>query len=173
MKVPAYLRKHVPSGEALLDLTLEYMLGADVDALAQDYGIGAVSIGLLFRRDEIKERERQKMRRFYKNNPERVKAANGNYFARALGAEGRGLTATQWAEIMKAWGGRCAYCRKAGRMTRDHIHPLSAGGTHNPANIAPACQPCNSAKKDRLDWKPGIVRTVTERACLITQAVLF
>lgn len=31
--------------------------------------------------------------------------------------------------------------------TVDHILPLSRGGTNDPANLAPACRSCNSARR--------------------------
>lgn len=32
--------------------------------------------------------------------------------------------------------------------TRDHIVPVSAGGTNQPSNLQPSCRECNSAKRD-------------------------
>lgn len=44
----------------------------------------------------------------------------------------------------------CAYCGrgpdKAGKLTADHVHPQSKGGTHSPDNLVLACAPCNLAK---------------------------
>lgn len=44
----------------------------------------------------------------------------------------------------------CRFCRARGHITAatvlDHIVALSLGGTNDPANYAPACQPCNQAK---------------------------
>lgn len=35
--------------------------------------------------------------------------------------------------------------------TRDHIVPLEHDGTNAWSNLQPACRPCNSAKRDRID----------------------
>jgi len=49
--------------------------------------------------------------------------------------------------------GKCAYCGKEAN-TWDHIVPVSKGGKTTPGNILPACQHCNSSKKDRdiVEW---------------------
>lgn len=39
----------------------------------------------------------------------------------------------------------CHYCG-APATTRDHIVPKALGGTNARVNIAPACEPCNTAK---------------------------
>jgi len=46
----------------------------------------------------------------------------------------------------------CAYCgltltRRT--MTRDHVIPASRGGTSEPCNLVPCCEPCNRAKANR------------------------
>lgn len=55
-------------------------------------------------------------------------------------------------------GGRCTYCHDAlartGTWHIDHIHPVSLGGTADPANLALACARCNLRKGARpLEWK--------------------
>ena len=45
--------------------------------------------------------------------------------------------------------GRCWFCGgKVARdmMTRDHLVPVTRGGTHEADNIVLACKPCNQAK---------------------------
>ncbi len=42
----------------------------------------------------------------------------------------------------------CVYCG-APSDTIDHIVPISVGGRNHWSNLAPACRPCNSGKKDR------------------------
>lgn len=58
------------------------------------------------------------------------------------------LTHTQWLEIQAAQNYRCYYCGKLrkGKLTQDHILPLSKGGSHTLHNVIAACQPCNSEK---------------------------
>lgn len=60
--------------------------------------------------------------------------------------------------------GRCYYCgcqtKRMGTYregmecsvmaTRDHVIPISKGGTHEPENIVLACQACNTKKRDKM-----------------------
>ena len=43
------------------------------------------------------------------------------------------------------YGGRCYLCGGLAEST-DHVIPLALGGLHIPANLRPACIPCNSSK---------------------------
>lgn len=66
------------------------------------------------------------------------------------------LTLDQWEKIKSYFGNHCAYCGKGEGETlaKEHFIPLSKGGefTHN--NIVPACQTCNSSKRDKdfFEW---------------------
>jgi 5-methylcytosine-specific restriction endonuclease McrA len=51
-----------------------------------------------------------------------------------------------WARILAAFGGRCAYCGTDGPMQQDHRMPVSRGGATVPENIVPACPACNNRK---------------------------
>jgi 5-methylcytosine-specific restriction endonuclease McrA len=45
--------------------------------------------------------------------------------------------------------GICWLCGLPGADTRDHVRPLSKGGTNDPSNIRPAHRACNSARGGR------------------------
>jgi 5-methylcytosine-specific restriction endonuclease McrA len=65
------------------------------------------------------------------------------------------LTEPQWHEILETYRHRCAYCgRKMGRLTVDHVIPLSRGGKHSKDNVVPACLHCNTVKnvKTPEEW---------------------
>lgn len=68
------------------------------------------------------------------------------------------LTHQEWKESVIFFGGECAYCgatpRKGQRLTKDHLEPISKGGTTTEDNIVPACPHCNSSKgaEDFKDW---------------------
>ena len=61
-------------------------------------------------------------------------------------------------------GRRCLYCgrgeaevrRAGGRLTRDHVMPLSRGGRDVWRNVATACEPCNNLKADRTPDEAGM-----------------
>jgi 5-methylcytosine-specific restriction endonuclease McrA len=58
----------------------------------------------------------------------------------------KSATTIDW-DRCKAWFGyRCAYCGKAGKLTKDHIIPRYHGGGDMVLNLIPACQSCNSSK---------------------------
>lgn len=63
------------------------------------------------------------------------------------------LTVEQWREILARHKNKCHYCGVTSDcLTVDHVIPLSKGGSHTAENIVPACQSCNSRKKDHL-WR--------------------
>lgn len=87
-------------------------------------------------------------RAWYEANQPLVKASRRRRRARIEGAAVNDLTAAQWRAIQELADHCCAYCgkRRKGRLTQDHIIPLTKGGNHTASNIVPACGPCNSTK---------------------------
>lgn len=65
-------------------------------------------------------------------------------------------TPEEWLAKLALYKYHCAYCgRKMKRLTKDHLMPLSKGGTDFIDNIIPACPFCNASKHDRslLEWR--------------------
>jgi len=65
-------------------------------------------------------------------------------------------TIKEWEEKKKEFGYSCAYCGKyALCLTKDHIIPLTKGGTDSIENIVPACEHFNKSKgiKDVSDFE--------------------
>lgn len=87
--------------------------------------------------------------RYRAENPEAVKAAANNARCARAAAEGR-TTRAEWLEITDYFDGFCAYClgheSRVGRLTKDHMQPITRGGSNWPDNLVPACKSCNSAK---------------------------
>ena len=91
---------------------------------------------------------RQKKRAWLRQHPEVDRAHYQRRRAHKAAASMNDFTDDQWIEMQAAYDHRCAYCgkRAKGKLTRDHISPLSAHGDHTVANIVPACRPCNRKK---------------------------
>jgi len=47
-------------------------------------------------------------------------------------------------------GPMCAYCWTAAGDSLDHLFPWSQGGSHDAANLVPACRVCNSILGSRV-----------------------
>lgn len=87
-------------------------------------------------------------RQHYAENPARVKANAARHMARLRGAEGS-HTLEEWQAKCAEYGHLCAYCGEARPLTRDHVVPVSVGGSDYIANVVPACRRCNSSKQAR------------------------
>lgn len=85
---------------------------------------------------------------YRKTHPEIISASNSRRRAIKMNADINDFTSSQWKIMQAAYDHRCVYCdkRRKGRLTQDHITPLSKGGNHTIANIVPSCKGCNSRK---------------------------
>src|SRR5882724_7505 len=94
------------------------------------------------------DRAREWNRQFHLRNPHQNAEYHDRRRARNAAAEGY-YTSTDLARIRAAQNGRCTVCRSNGRLTVDHILPLSQGGSNWPANLQFLCKSCNSSKRAR------------------------
>lgn len=78
----------------------------------------------------------------HKENMAHLKARR---YAREKGATGQ-HTKVEWESLKITFDNRCAICGKKKPLTKDHIVPLSQGGTDDIENIQPLCRNCNSTK---------------------------
>ncbi|MEH6797319.1 MAG: HNH endonuclease signature motif containing protein [Rhodococcus sp. (in: high G+C Gram-positive bacteria)] len=103
--------------------------------------------------------------------PKATRARYTNRRRRRLARVDNDLTASQWAELLDAWGG-CAYCRATSApLQRDCIMPVSRGGRYTLDNVVPACPSCNASKhnsevtgwlrRKRLDEHTFLLRHAT------------
>ena len=60
-------------------------------------------------------------------------------------------------EMKRKYNNRCAYCREEKKLTKDHIIPLSKGGTDYIGNIQPLCRNCNSKKWNFIYENPELL----------------
>lgn len=59
-------------------------------------------------------------------------------------------TYSEWLAVLNRHGNLCAHCGCGGKLTRDHINPLSKGGDDSISNIQPLCHRCNARKGNRI-----------------------
>lgn len=90
-------------------------------------------------------------RRIYnRKNLELVKHWDASKRANRRKAKGS-HTFAEWQAVCRKHRWRCAHCKKRKRLTRDHIIPLSRGGTNFISNIQPLCSGCNCKKGVSLE----------------------
>lgn len=68
----------------------------------------------------------------------------------ALRLNGGTHTETDWYRLLRKHNYRCAKCQQVKPLTKDHIIPVSLGGTDNIKNIQPLCRSCNSIKGTKI-----------------------
>lgn len=94
------------------------------------------------------EKHRDDVRRWREVNPEKnrekVRANCRAYRVRKLGADGS-HTFGEWKWLREIFGNKCVRCGAEG-VTKDHIVPLSKGGSDFIINIQTLCMSCNHKK---------------------------
>jgi len=56
------------------------------------------------------------------------------------------FTEKEWIDLQAKFHNKCLDCGKEGKLTPDHILPLSKGGADTIDNIQPLCRSCNCRK---------------------------
>ena len=104
---------------------------------------------------------REYAKRYLAENLERMRAIRrrrkGELRARAYL-----FTERDWSRLVARYRGCCAYCGRRSPLQREHVIPLSRGGTHSVGNILPACASCNYSKHTRtiMEWRLRQIRSV-------------
>lgn len=60
-------------------------------------------------------------------------------------------TLTEWNILKAQYNWTCPRCKQQKELTKDHIIPISKGGSDNIENIQPLCRNCNSQKHKQED----------------------
>lgn len=58
----------------------------------------------------------------------------------------RGLSASKFRKIKERQAYRCIYCNRYCHLQKEHLIPVSRGGTNDDENIVGACSFCNTRK---------------------------
>lgn len=87
-------------------------------------------------------------------NLDRGRVYQANRRARKLN-NGGSFTDLEWAALCEKHRNRCLRCGVGGRLTVDHVIPLSKGGGSDIGNLQPLCFSCNASKRDKsTDYRP-------------------
>lgn len=93
------------------------------------------------------DRARARCAEWKRQNAAQAAAIENVRRARKMGATGSATT-EQIAARVAYYGGRCWMCGAPWEHV-DHVKPVAAGGSNWPANLRPACAPCNLRKGSR------------------------
>lgn len=78
--------------------------------------------------------------------------------------------AADWVAILGKYGEICLKCGRMSphtKITKDHVVPLTRGGSEFPDNLAPLCYSCNSTKRDRFaEYRPDHLLPSPESATM-------
>lgn len=90
---------------------------------------------------------------YYRNYCNRNKAnishLKARRYAREKGAIGS-HTLLEWNNLKAIHENKCIKCGEEKKLTKDHVVPLSKGGTDFIENIQPLCRNCNSKKHNKI-----------------------
>lgn len=59
---------------------------------------------------------------------------------------GSSHTQLEWEQLIRDTGNKCVCCLGNGKLTKDHIIPISRGGSDSIGNLQPLCLDCNVHK---------------------------
>lgn len=96
-------------------------------------------------------------RNYCKNNPQNIAHLKARRYAREKNAEGS-HTLKEWIELKFNFNNKCAICNMEKKLTKDHIIPLSKGGSDYIHNIQPLCKNCNSKKHNHIYENPELIK---------------
>ena len=107
-------------------------------------------------RDKYAEERNAYQRDYGKENRDKLSLFTNIRRARKLAAEGS-HTDKEWQSLKAFYDYKCLSCGKREpeiRLTRDHVIPLTKGGTDSIDNVQPLCARCNSKKNNKhIDYR--------------------
>jgi 5-methylcytosine-specific restriction endonuclease McrA len=107
-------------------------------------------------RDKYAEERNTYQREYGKENRDKLTLFANLRRARKLAASGS-HTDKEWQALKAFYDYKCLCCGKREpeiKLTRDHIIPLTKGGTDSIDNVQPLCARCNSKKNNKhIDYR--------------------
>jgi len=107
-------------------------------------------------REKYSDERNAYQRKYSKANRDKLTLYTNNRRARKLEAEGS-HTDKEWQELKAFYKFKCLRCGKQEpeiKLTRDHVIPLTQGGSDSIDNIQPLCTRCNSKKNYKhIDYR--------------------
>lgn len=104
------------------------------------------------------EKHRLAMREWNRKNPDKAQVHSAICKSRCRAKQyghTSHFTRAEWVSLCEKYGNRCLRCNRGGRLSPDHVLPLTCGGDNTIDNIQPLCKKCNSTKKDmHIDYRP-------------------
>ena len=88
-------------------------------------------------------------------HPEKARLRSHQSRVRRLAVERFLVSESDWLQLCRRFGERCAYCGDVAKLTIDHVVPITRGGRHSIGNLLPACRSCNASKNNRflVEWR--------------------
>lgn len=100
------------------------------------------------------EKCKLKNHKHYSENKEYYIIKSHHRYARKMNAQGS-HSVKEWSTLKAQFDNRCVRCLRLIQLTRDHVIPLSKGGSDYISNIQPLCKSCNSHKMtETKDYRP-------------------
>lgn len=98
---------------------------------------------------QIGESKQVYHRRYCKSRPEVISHLKARRYARERNAPGS-HSLNEWIDLKIRFNNKCAICGSEKKLSKDHIIPLSKGGSDFIYNIQPLCKNCNSKKHNKI-----------------------
>jgi 5-methylcytosine-specific restriction endonuclease McrA len=150
-------RRHGADREKTLEYFREY-------AAERRPRIRKLALATFYRhKEEYSAKRREYDRKRYQTDPEvrrrknqQASEKNRRRRAKLYGIETQHHTEQEWQELCVRYDHRCLCCGERKPLSRDHVVPVTMGGTDSIDNIQPLCKVCNSRKNNRtIDYRPG------------------